>query len=185
MYTGMVILICLLGSARPIGGCILNNIALPSGKAKSCPQALPVGRISSSAHGAEQAVHVIVKVVGLKSKTACYCKRRIKEQIPERWNFSWKLSSTGLALRQIDLLELSQPGIMAEAVTQSKNESSGPERQPGKLLEKPPLLEKTLHRTRRSVFNREQPLMELLAAEHSSGEPDDGELTGSGDDYED
>jgi hypothetical protein len=43
----------------------------------------------------------------------------------------------------------------------------------------------TDHRTRRPKFNQEQLLMELLAAEHSSEEPDDGELTGSGDDYED
>ncbi|KAJ7791147.1 hypothetical protein B0H14DRAFT_2625337 [Mycena olivaceomarginata] len=35
------------------------------------------------------------------------------------------------------------------------------------------------HRARRPAFNREQLLMELLAAEHSSEEPDDGELTGS------
>ncbi|KAJ7912030.1 hypothetical protein B0H13DRAFT_2478538 [Mycena leptocephala] len=41
------------------------------------------------------------------------------------------------------------------------------------------------HRTRRPTFNREQLLMELLAAEHSDEAPDDGELTGSGDDYED
>ncbi|KAJ7932281.1 hypothetical protein B0H13DRAFT_1857116 [Mycena leptocephala] len=43
----------------------------------------------------------------------------------------------------------------------------------------------TDHRTRRPTFNREQLLMGLLAAEHSSEEPDDAELTGSGDDYED
>ncbi|KAJ7915879.1 hypothetical protein B0H13DRAFT_2452234, partial [Mycena leptocephala] len=41
------------------------------------------------------------------------------------------------------------------------------------------------HRTRRPTFNREQLLMELLAAEHSDEAPDDGELTGSGDDYKD
>ncbi|KAJ7883681.1 hypothetical protein B0H14DRAFT_2248190, partial [Mycena olivaceomarginata] len=40
------------------------------------------------------------------------------------------------------------------------------------------------HRTRHTTFDREQLLMELLAAEHSSEEPDDGELSGSGDDYE-
>ncbi|KAJ6466485.1 hypothetical protein C8R45DRAFT_910526 [Mycena sanguinolenta] len=39
------------------------------------------------------------------------------------------------------------------------------------------------HRTHRTKFDREL-LMELLAAEHSSEEPDDGELSGSGDDYE-
>ncbi|KAJ7435413.1 ribonuclease H-like domain-containing protein [Mycena latifolia] len=39
------------------------------------------------------------------------------------------------------------------------------------------------HRTRRRTFDREQLLMELLAAEHSDEEPDDGELEGSGDDY--
>jgi hypothetical protein len=38
--------------------------------------------------------------------------------------------------------------------------------------------------TRCPTFNRNQLLMELLAAEHSSEEPDDGELSGSGDDYE-
>ncbi|KAF7341516.1 DUF659 domain-containing protein [Mycena venus] len=40
------------------------------------------------------------------------------------------------------------------------------------------------HRTRRPTFNREQLLMELLAAEHSDEAPDDGELSGSGDDFE-
>ena len=35
----------------------------------------------------------------------------------------------------------------------------------------------------RKVFNREELLMELIAAEHSDEEPDDGELEGSGDDY--
>ncbi|KAJ7850400.1 hypothetical protein B0H14DRAFT_2355697, partial [Mycena olivaceomarginata] len=39
------------------------------------------------------------------------------------------------------------------------------------------------HWTCRPTFNHEQLLMELLAAEHSSEEPDDGELLGSGDDY--
>ncbi|KAF7333164.1 DUF659 domain-containing protein [Mycena venus] len=40
------------------------------------------------------------------------------------------------------------------------------------------------HRTRRrGTFDRETLLMELLAAEHSSEEPDDGELSGSGDNY--
>ncbi|KAJ7220984.1 hypothetical protein C8J57DRAFT_995911, partial [Mycena rebaudengoi] len=41
------------------------------------------------------------------------------------------------------------------------------------------------HRTCRPTFNREQLLMELLAAEHFDEAPDDGELSGSGDDYED
>ncbi|KAJ7206663.1 ribonuclease H-like domain-containing protein [Mycena pura] len=36
----------------------------------------------------------------------------------------------------------------------------------------------------RKAFNREELLMELLAAEHSDEEPDDGELEGSGDDYD-
>ncbi|KAJ6477690.1 hypothetical protein C8R45DRAFT_1157614 [Mycena sanguinolenta] len=40
------------------------------------------------------------------------------------------------------------------------------------------------HRTRRATFDREQLLMELLAAEQSSEELDNGELSGSGDDYE-
>jgi hypothetical protein len=40
------------------------------------------------------------------------------------------------------------------------------------------------HRTCRTTFDRKQLLMELLAAEHSSKELDDGELSGSGDDYE-
>ncbi|KAJ7321078.1 hypothetical protein DFH08DRAFT_713176 [Mycena albidolilacea] len=39
------------------------------------------------------------------------------------------------------------------------------------------------HRTHHPTFNCKQLLMELLAAEHSSEEPDDGELSGSGDDY--
>ncbi|KAJ6451022.1 hypothetical protein C8R45DRAFT_848667, partial [Mycena sanguinolenta] len=39
------------------------------------------------------------------------------------------------------------------------------------------------HRTRRTTFDCEQQLMELLAAEHSSEEPDDRELSRSGDDY--
>ncbi|KAJ7257605.1 hypothetical protein C8J57DRAFT_1234755 [Mycena rebaudengoi] len=38
---------------------------------------------------------------------------------------------------------------------------------------------------RRNRFTREELLMELLAAEHSDEEPDDGEKEGSGDDYED
>ncbi|KAJ7166407.1 ribonuclease H-like domain-containing protein [Mycena crocata] len=38
-------------------------------------------------------------------------------------------------------------------------------------------------RIRRPTFDREQLLMELLAAEHSDEAPDDGELEGSGDDY--
>ncbi|KAJ7657148.1 hypothetical protein B0H17DRAFT_955705 [Mycena rosella] len=37
----------------------------------------------------------------------------------------------------------------------------------------------------RRRFDREELLMELLAAEHSDEEPDDGEKEGSGDDYED
>jgi hypothetical protein len=40
------------------------------------------------------------------------------------------------------------------------------------------------HCTRRPTFNREQ-LLKLPAAEHSDEVPDDGELSGSGDDYED
>ncbi|KAJ6618547.1 hypothetical protein B0H10DRAFT_2433837 [Mycena sp. CBHHK59/15] len=39
-------------------------------------------------------------------------------------------------------------------------------------------------RAPRRAFTREELLMELLAAEHSDEEPDDGELEGSGDDYE-
>ncbi|KAF8171756.1 hypothetical protein K438DRAFT_1612576 [Mycena galopus ATCC 62051] len=40
------------------------------------------------------------------------------------------------------------------------------------------------HRTRRrGTFDRETLLMELLAAEHSSEEPDDRELSGSGNNY--
>jgi hypothetical protein len=38
------------------------------------------------------------------------------------------------------------------------------------------------HRAPRKAFIREELLMELLAAEHSEEEPDDGELEGSGDD---
>ena len=38
-------------------------------------------------------------------------------------------------------------------------------------------------RQRRQPFDREALLMELLAAEHDSEEPDDGALEGSGDDY--
>ncbi|KAJ6616189.1 hypothetical protein B0H10DRAFT_2029296, partial [Mycena sp. CBHHK59/15] len=36
----------------------------------------------------------------------------------------------------------------------------------------------------RKAFTQQQLLMELLAAEHSDEEPDDGELEGSGDDYD-
>jgi hypothetical protein len=39
-------------------------------------------------------------------------------------------------------------------------------------------------RQRRQPFDHEALLMELLAAEHDSKEPDDGALEGSGDDYE-
>ncbi|KAJ6579756.1 hypothetical protein B0H10DRAFT_2235655 [Mycena sp. CBHHK59/15] len=39
-------------------------------------------------------------------------------------------------------------------------------------------------RAPRKAFTQQQLLMELLAAEHSEEEPDDGELEGSGDDYE-
>ncbi|KAJ6494246.1 hypothetical protein C8R45DRAFT_866803, partial [Mycena sanguinolenta] len=39
-------------------------------------------------------------------------------------------------------------------------------------------------RAPRKAFTRQQLLMELLAAEHSDEEPDDGELEGSGDDYD-
>ncbi|KAJ7798073.1 hypothetical protein B0H14DRAFT_3546293 [Mycena olivaceomarginata] len=38
-------------------------------------------------------------------------------------------------------------------------------------------------RAPRKAFTREELLMELLAAEHSEEEPDDGELEGSGDDF--
>ena len=38
-------------------------------------------------------------------------------------------------------------------------------------------------RAPRRAFTREEMLMDLLAAEHSDEEPDDGELEGSGDDY--
>ncbi|KAJ7875139.1 hypothetical protein B0H14DRAFT_2568911 [Mycena olivaceomarginata] len=40
-----------------------------------------------------------------------------------------------------------------------------------------------LHRAPRKAFTREELLMELLAAEHSEEEPNDGELEGSGDDF--
>ncbi|KAJ7117578.1 hypothetical protein C8R44DRAFT_761877 [Mycena epipterygia] len=36
----------------------------------------------------------------------------------------------------------------------------------------------------RCPFTEEEQLMELLGAEHSDEEPDDGELEGSGDDYD-
>jgi hypothetical protein len=39
-------------------------------------------------------------------------------------------------------------------------------------------------RVPRAAFSREELLMQLLAAEHSEEEPDDGELSGSGDDYD-
>ncbi|KAJ6605939.1 hypothetical protein B0H10DRAFT_1957010 [Mycena sp. CBHHK59/15] len=39
-------------------------------------------------------------------------------------------------------------------------------------------------RAPRKAFTQQQLLMELLAAEHSEEEPDDGELEGSGDDYD-
>jgi hypothetical protein len=39
-------------------------------------------------------------------------------------------------------------------------------------------------RARRQAFSWEELLMQLLAAEHLEEEPDDGELEGSGDDYE-
>ncbi|KAJ7301048.1 hypothetical protein DFH08DRAFT_624725, partial [Mycena albidolilacea] len=40
------------------------------------------------------------------------------------------------------------------------------------------------HQTHHPTFNHEQLLMELLATEYSSEEPDNGELSGSGVDYE-
>ncbi|KAJ7876356.1 hypothetical protein B0H14DRAFT_2501398 [Mycena olivaceomarginata] len=39
-------------------------------------------------------------------------------------------------------------------------------------------------RASRKAFTKQQLLMELLAAEHSDEEPDNGELEGSGDDYD-
>ncbi|KAJ6591339.1 hypothetical protein B0H10DRAFT_2197531 [Mycena sp. CBHHK59/15] len=49
----------------------------------------------------------------------------------------------------------------------------------GSVIPQPPA------RAPRKAFTRQQLLMELLAAEHSDEEPDDGELEGSGDDYDD
>ncbi|KAJ6539936.1 hypothetical protein B0H10DRAFT_1856165 [Mycena sp. CBHHK59/15] len=40
-------------------------------------------------------------------------------------------------------------------------------------------------RAPRKAFTQQQLLMQLLGAEHSDEEPDDGELEGSGDDYDD
>ncbi|THU83616.1 hypothetical protein K435DRAFT_629745, partial [Dendrothele bispora CBS 962.96] len=39
-------------------------------------------------------------------------------------------------------------------------------------------------RTRKRAYDQERLMMELLAAEFSDEPPDDGELEGSGDDYE-